>query len=464
MAISCRRSVTKYAITPYTPIAESNSALRIESRIGALQVQCAAHEQPSADEQHERERHFRDHETLTNAVATTCRRAAAFIECRTQIGRGRAQRGHEPRHDRTEQRGAGSEGQHPSIDTGLLEPRYALGAGRQKRRHPDSREENAQGGAECRQDERFGEELTQHAATARADRRAHRHPPRTESTSREKQVRDIAACDQHHQSDGAEQHEEALTVIANELPMKWLQDAETHLGIARKLLLHLTVDRPQLGGSLRLRRTGGEPSYHRQVVLVVRRHLCRRECDRRPELLGVNRDLETCRHYADDREWPRIEGNHPAHNRGIGAVASRPEPVVQDHHLIAPWDIFLGCEDAAVLRRDTEHREPRVRHASAHHALGLLVVGEIDADVLLRSQRGKRRRVRAPIGEVADRHVRRPAASLKIFADHHQPIRLGIGQRPKDDRVNHAEDRGRGPMPSAIVSPATAANPGAFAS
>ena len=130
----------------------------------------------------------------------------------------------------------------------------------------------------------------------------------------------------------------------------------------------------------------------------------------------------------------------------VAAEAPLPEPVSDDHDPPRVGDVVLLREGAAGDGTDAEHGEVLVRHLLAGDRLGLRVAGERrtpagdDRDLL--EEAG----FAPPVGVVAGRgpFVGRTAARPQVLPDHHEPLRMRIGQRPEQDGVDDGEHRGVG--------------------
>ena len=193
--------------------------MRIESGLDALKRNGAADEQARADEQHEGDGELADDQARAQPVAHAAHRGAtsAFLEDRLHIGARRADRGGQAEEDGARQRDEQREPHDDRVERGLLEARHAVRRGGDERADSPGREREPRGGGDQREDEALGEELPDHPAATGAERGANRHFPGPRGPAREQQVGDVAARDEQDEADRAEQDEQALPVVADEL-------------------------------------------------------------------------------------------------------------------------------------------------------------------------------------------------------------------------------------------------------
>jgi hypothetical protein len=144
----------------------------------------------------------------------------------------------------------------------------------------------------------------------------------------------------------------------------------------------------------------------------------------------------------DDLERLAVDPRHAADDTRISRVLPPPEAVADDGDAVTAVGPLVLGEAAPEPGRYAEHREEGGRDASTlepdrtgpglHAEVGIVVGGDSLDRPLRRGELaevGRRRRK----GLRIDRRVHRP--------DRHQPVRIGIGQRPDDDRIEHADDR-----------------------
>ena len=181
--------------------------------------------------------------------------------------------------------------------------------------------------------------------------------------------------------------------------------------------------------------------------------------ERRPQLGAggpEGGEAEALRHHPDDRVGVAVEDERAAHHRRIGAEAPPPEPVGEDHDVVAVGGILPGQEDAAELRRHAEE-SGRCRRSSAGPT----------PSPSRRRRSGSEPSTRPP---TSPRSGGSPGASRGSS-------RAPPGRCRREGRRRDGRDRGRGggaagrrrptariavlaPMPSARASTAAAVKPG----
>ncbi len=166
----------------------------------------------------------------------------------------------------------------------------------------DVRQRETDDGADAGEQQAFGEELTNQAAAARAHRGAHGELGRAHGAAREQQVGDVAAGDQQHERDRAEQHVEPLTDVADE------DLREVDAPMARRSALRWGCSFSSCVASAQHVRARGvdgdawlQPREHRPAVVVERRLVLRRQRGGDPQFFAVRGEIEGRGHHADHR-------------------------------------------------------------------------------------------------------------------------------------------------------------------
>ena len=138
-----------------------------------------------------------------------------------------------------------------------------------------------------------------------------------------------------------------------------------------------------------------------------------------------------------------VDDDLPAENAGIRAIAPPPERVADDDDAFAARLFFVRGELAALRDRHAEKREEVGGHASAAEALRFAIARDVafprpqGADAAEHGAGLLPLQVRLH----GDRQARELIAPLRN--DHFHAVdfvRLGIGQRPQQHRVDDAED------------------------
>jgi hypothetical protein len=125
--------------------AHRQDAIRIEARIDVAQTLKTFNQKPRADEQHERERNFRDDEQAAHTIAPPAfRRAApALFERLVQVEPRSLQRGREAEDDACQKRDRQREAEHASVQRNLLRARHARRNQLQQHIHAPHRQQQA---------------------------------------------------------------------------------------------------------------------------------------------------------------------------------------------------------------------------------------------------------------------------------------------------------------------------------
>ena len=114
--------------------------------------------------------------------------------------------------------------------------------------------------------------------------------------------------------------------------------------------------------------------------------------------------------------------------------------MVEEHDRGAVALVFGRGEAASRDRRDANGRQEIRRDETDEHALRLAVAGEVRGAAGVRRKRGEDV---ALVGVVGCLGRRKPGLRpvRPMIPDHHQPVRLSVGQRLEQHRIQHAEHR-----------------------
>jgi hypothetical protein len=181
------------------------------------------------------------------------------------------------------------------------------------------------------------------------------------------QVRDIQAADQQDEQHTGPEHDECGPHVAEQIILQVvdlgvvasvLQDLP---GIRDRKYLHQRViegleltDRLLDGG------TRSKPGDHLVVVVVesFRSAVLGLERDRHVEAaLSLAEEAETLADHADDRVGPAVDAQVLSDDARVPAVTLPPEPVAEDHYLLAADVHLLLAEGASEQRLHPEQRE-----------------------------------------------------------------------------------------------------------
>ena len=257
------------------------------------------------------------------------------------------------------------------------------------------------------------------------------------------QRRHVGARHEQHEADASEQREQGRARRAEHGFGERRHDRRD----PRRLVLLPVVARRvgrQVAARLRERHAGLEPAEgaHPPHARLLR-ELADARYERRPQL-GSGGIGEAPRHHAHDRERLAIEHDRGADDAGVRREALAPQRVAEHDHARGAPPIVLGHERAPERRRHAEHGEEAPGDEPTHELDGLAAAAHRPGLVRAR-QAGhvfERGVARPPVAERRVRHLdERLAAVAVTLPDERQAIGLGVGKRPQDHGVRHAEDR-----------------------
>ncbi len=184
---------------------------------------------------------------------------------------------------------------------------------------------------------------------------------------------------------------------------------------------------------------------------------CRLRVGQRREDVGSDMDqrpvdLEPCRHDAGDRRAHLtrsvLEPDLCADDRPVAAEPVLPEPVAQQHDR---WCVGLrvGRQETAADRRiDAQKREESGRDLRPFEAEQLRIAHQDRLPWAADGQAGELVELAVPgLGRGTGRDPVAGALARMRLPQRHQLPGVGVGQRPQQDRVGDAEDRGAGTDP-----------------
>lgn len=346
--------------------------LRVEAGLHPRDLHQAADEEPRAHEQHDGQRHLcRDQRVAHSSPRDAGRAAPALAERAGHVGARRLECRREPEPHRGHEGQEERDAERPPAYRNLVHPRQL---GRRETRecgHPGDRHERAGHASEHAEQQALGEKLARDAGTAGAEPHAERDllPPR--GAAGKEQVGEIAAGDEEHQPDRAEEREEHGANVLDDLRT---QPHEVHAPYAGARMLggDARRDPRELGRGPRYGDAGPQAADDLEEVVAARvQRVARREGERYPQLRLAVGEAERRRHHTDDGEWLPIDGDCAAHDTWVGTEASAPRAVAQEEHAMRAVRTLAREEGTAELRRYAEHREERGAHARAGDALRL---------------------------------------------------------------------------------------------
>ena len=191
----------------------------VHPEVGLLQKHEAAHHQSRADEKHERERHFGDHERVTHPLALRAARASAsaFLERVDQLRIRRLERRRQAEQHAGDRADAERERKYPPVK---IEPNPVRDFVRQRGQHqvhtPDS-EEQTERAADHSEDETFRQQLPDDLPAGRAQGEADSNFFPARRTPSQEKIRHVRARDQVHEKHRAHHEQRQRLEISDVL-------------------------------------------------------------------------------------------------------------------------------------------------------------------------------------------------------------------------------------------------------
>ena len=298
----------------------------------------AAPEQRRADEQHDGEADFGDHERAARAAPRAALLAAApgffqralHVAARHQDGR------HDAERQRRETGDRDRKPEHARIDArraDVFQPGHGHRRSGDQRLDEHDREHDAERRPDHGQDDALGEELHHEPATARPDRRADGHLALARRRPRQQQARDIRARDEQQEPGGAEQREQRRPEVAFDL-VRERNRARPPVAVGRlELGAQPRRQGPQLRVGLLDADRGFQPEQRldemraaavlREIPLQALPHV---------RVVGI---VEPRRHHAAHRVNDGAERDRLADDGGIAVEPLAPETMADDRQAIA---------------------------------------------------------------------------------------------------------------------------------
>jgi hypothetical protein len=395
-------------------------------------------EESRADDEHQRDRHLGRDDDLAQALAASRQSASAFDEVPAQIP------GHRARGGERAEPGGDGRGQHEreredgNVDRNAVQPRQIRRRQRDEQGQTLEREEHTHRAARDRQEQRFGEELTDKPTARRAERAAHRELALAQGEPREHQVRDVRARDEQQKPDCAEQDQQRRSRFARDRFLKGDDESITEevVALLARFVMNATRDRADV--AIRLL-DGHAVTQARDRPVVVRRpaRIPAAEIGRHPEL-DFRRKVESGRQHADHREARAVDLQVNLREIARRSEVLTPVSVADEHSGRGALGPVLGHETATDDRPHAEHLEKVGRHPSDDRARrrrcsryrrdgSAVLRNRLEAAVLV-----------AEVVEVGIRQGRRPALRRDL-EDGDDPIGIGVRQRPQQHAVDDAE-------------------------
>jgi hypothetical protein len=334
-----------------------------ETGVDALDEQEAAHEQSRTDGEHHGGGHFHDYKRGAHASA---RGRATFpqdvrprrpreLQCGREAGHNRCDEGYPTRDDR----GAG-------VDRNVIDARDI------ERPEPGDYIERpaceceASGSAQRRQDQAFGEHLSDQARAAGAERLSHGELARPADTARQQQVRDVCAGDDEEERRRAKKKRQHVAEAPNQvLAQRHHLRRDVLVGL-RILARQLRRDSVELRSRVRKRDTRPQPPEHipepratQGWLELFESRLGQPHGWLRPRGAIVEEpQFEIRPQHADEGIRVGVVHAHAtADDGGVAAEGVPPQGIAEDGHAFAAPLIFVRQKRPAVEHRRVEDGE-----------------------------------------------------------------------------------------------------------
>ena len=196
---------------------KGEDVVRVEAGVDALQVVEAAHQESGAAEEDEGERDLADHQHAAHRIAPEADRvaAAAFAECRREIGLRHVDRRRESEENPGEHGDGDGESDHAGVERNLSGARQDRGVEVDEQARAGPCEQEPEGGAERGEQDAFGEELADEAPASRAERVADADFAAARGGAGEQEIRKVHTGDEENEADGGHQGEHQGTDLAD---------------------------------------------------------------------------------------------------------------------------------------------------------------------------------------------------------------------------------------------------------
>ena len=345
---------------------------------------------------------------------------------------------------------AESETEHVEIEIDLDHAREEIFRDLFQQVESPDREQNSENSGDPGGQDALGEKLEDDASAGRAERGADGDffSPRGETG--EQKIRDIRASDEQHAADGGEQREQHRPLRADQI---FMERDHAHAGLCVHLVgirgLVAPVDDVQLFVGLRAGHAGFHPAEDREVARAALDDIGRQsfllEHARQPDVGLVKRKFDRRRRDADDRERCPVQRDRLAEDTLVAAETFLPEGMAQHRDVRTARAIVIGGEGAAEERLDAERAEEIFGDANALEIFRIAPAGEGESGERLRGELGETLLLIAPGGVARPGNIRAIEAAFgERTPGAHELLRLRIGERTQEERVDGGEENGVG--------------------
>ena len=420
---------------------------RVQATIHRLRVSEAANEKPGNDQQQYGHGHLRDQKCRSQPAVpgTTCPDSFESVD---QVDPGNGQCGHHAERQSCHHADDRGEREHANVEPEIDEQGNRR---RDAHRHQEpcrpEGDADRPGGPGHRQDEIFGEQLSNQPAATGAERLPERDLDVASGRSRQYEVRDVDADDQ--QDERTEGHERGREYRDGLRSLRMQHRAPVHrhcrlraFGLAR-LGAQLASNRVEIDlracASDARSESAGQMKTHRLETraLVKRRSQQRVGRQRYPEVSHERRQdtSEAIRSDTDDRERLPVEPDRSADGIGRCGEPALPEGVRENNRRLRLRPIVSRRKQPAERGCDAEDGKVVPAHDFAEGMFDVGIDPQPERLPLKCRQPDEGRVAVAQLDVLAVAHV-----GIAVGVDAHNFARIGYRQRSQENRVCQAED------------------------
>jgi hypothetical protein len=418
--------------------------LGAEAEIACLQLDEAAHQEPGAGQQHERQRDLGDDERAEHAVKPAAAAVASSLAQRVARLARRDDGGDHAERETSRQRDGKRERDRRQIERHLIEARYedAIADQREQAAMAQRRDREARHTSGGGERQAFDEHLAHQSAPLRAKGGAHPELALARGAPRQLQIRDVDARHQQHEHHRADQRQERGTDLSDHLLLH-VKEHHGPPGVALRLLMfQIGVDPSHLTERLIERDAVAHPRERvRAAAAVHRGKLCQAQTVGDEEVAFLADHGEGRGHHANHCLRSGVGGQRLAEDVLPGAETTTPEFVAQDDDF-AGAEILVSGVGAAKQRLHAQRAKDVGRNHEPVNLIGAAVDDHRQARRPHHAQMLERVRALAPGDEIGRRdHV--PAGAAAAGLPHgHDATGFAIRQRFDHHRAHDAEDGG----------------------
>ena len=263
----------------------------------------------------------------------------------------------------------------------------------------------------------------------------------------EHEIGHVDATDQEHEGRRPRQDRHERVEAAHELLQRRRDIYAPAPAALRVLPLDAHRNRRHLGPSLFDGNVVVEPTHH--VVDTHSARIGERRVDgqRFPDLdiLGPGWELEIRGHHTHHRIGRLTQVDDRADHLGGGFEALGPQAVGQNHDEVVAWCGVLFLKRAAQGGLHVYDLKDRGRDLGPGHGLSLALSYSEQGEGLevVSAQCGEGLGAVHPVDERRRRNLILSDIGLRVgLPQRHDVVGFGVGQRPEQDAIHHAEDRG----------------------